>query len=77
MKRHLAPTFALAVLSPFVAEFLLGDQYLSANRGVAAQLGMFIVLGLWYGGAAVLIREFARRTAVARRHRIAGRTAAS
>ena len=62
MNRQLAPTFALAALSPFVAEFLLGDQYLSASHGVGAQVGMFVVLGLWYGAAAVLIREVARRT---------------
>ena len=62
MRRHLAATFTLAVLSPFLAEFLLGDQYLSADRGVGAQVGMFLVLGLWYGTGAVLIREVARRT---------------
>lgn len=61
MKRHLAATFSLAVLSPFLAEFLLGDQYLSADRSVGTQVGMFLVLGLWYGAGAVLIREVARR----------------
>ena len=62
MRRNLAAVFTLALLSPFVAEFLLGDQYLSADRGVGAQLGMFVVLGLWYGAGAVLIREVTRRT---------------
>ncbi len=62
MRRHLAAVFALALLSPFVAEFLLGDQYLVPDQGVAAQLGMFVVLGLWYGSGAVLIREVTRRT---------------
>lgn len=61
MKRHLGATFALAALSPFIAEFLLGDQYLSADHGAGAQVGMFLVLGLWYGSAAVLIREVTRR----------------
>lgn len=62
MKRHLGATFALAALSPFLAEFLLGDQYLSADHGAGAQVGMFLVLGLWYGSAAVLIRDVARRS---------------
>lgn len=62
MRRQLAPTFTLALLSPFVAEFLLGDQYLTGDQGVGAQLGMFVVLGLWYGAGAVLVREVARRT---------------
>lgn len=62
MRRNLAAVFTLALLSPFVAEFLLGDQYLSADRGVGAQLGMFVVLGLWYGAGAVGIREVTRRT---------------
>lgn len=62
MRRNLVAVFTLALLSPFVAEFLLGDQYLSADRGVGAQLGMFVVLGLWYGSGAVLIREVTRRT---------------
>ena len=62
MRRQLAPTFTLALLSPFLAEFLLGDQYLAPDQGVGAQLGMFVVLGLWYGAGAVLIREVARRT---------------
>ena len=62
MRRNLAAVFALALLSPFIAEFLLGDQYLSPDQGVGAQLGMFVVLGLWYGAGAVLIREVTRRT---------------
>ncbi len=62
MRRHLVAVFALALLSPFVAEFLLGDQYLTPDQGVGSQFGMFVVLGLWYGSGAVLIREVARRT---------------
>jgi hypothetical protein len=33
------------------------------GQGAVAQLSMFVVLGLWYGAGAVLIREIARRTA--------------
>lgn len=62
MRRNLAAVFALALLAPFVAEFLLGDQYLTPDQGVGAQLGMFVVLGLWYGSGAVLIREVTRRS---------------
>ena len=62
MRRNLAAVFALALLAPFVAEFLLGDQYLTPDQGVGSQLGMFVVLGLWYGSGAVLIREVTRRT---------------
>lgn len=62
MRRNLPAVFALALLAPFLAEFLLGDQYLSDDRGIARQLAMFLALGLWYGPAAVLIREVTRRT---------------
>lgn len=61
MRRHLAPVFALALLSPFLAEFLLGDQWLTPDQGAGSQLGMFVVLAPWYGAGAVLIREVARR----------------
>jgi hypothetical protein len=62
MRRQLAPVFTLALLSPFLAEFLLGDQWLMGSATPAAQLAMFVVLGTWYGAGAVLIREIARRT---------------
>lgn len=62
MRRNLVAVFALALLAPYVAEFLLGDQYLSGQRSVGSQLAMFVALGLWYGPAAVLIREVTRRT---------------
>jgi hypothetical protein len=53
--RRVAPAIALFFLSPSVAEFLLGDFGLSA---------LFVLVGLapMYGGAAILIREVARRT---------------
>lgn len=63
MRRTLAPVLVLALLSPFLAEFLLGDQYLMPGQGAIAQLSMFITLGLWYGAGAVLIREITRRVA--------------
>lgn len=61
-RRHLAPVLLLAPLTPFVAEFLLGDQWLAADHGLTAQLAMFVVVGTWYGACAVLIREITRRT---------------
>lgn len=61
MRRHLAPAFTLGLLSPFLAEFLLGDQWLSPDRGAGSQIAMFVVLAPWYGAGAVLIRELARR----------------
>lgn len=51
----------LAVLSPFTAEFLLGDQYLAGQQSIGQQIGMFILFVAFYGMAAVLIRELARR----------------
>lgn len=51
----------LAVLSPFIAEFLLGDQYLAGLTPAPQQLGEFILFVAFYGLAAVLIRELARR----------------
>lgn len=61
MLRRLAPVLALAVLSPFVAEFLLGDEFLFDHQPSFAQLGMLLLYIPFYGGAALLIREFARR----------------
>ncbi len=49
-----APVFTLALLAPFIAEFLLGATPISRLEG-------FVVLALLYGGGAVLIRELVRR----------------
>jgi hypothetical protein len=51
----------LAMLSPFVAEFLLGDQYLAGLAGPPQQIVMFLMFMAFYGMVAVLIRELARR----------------
>ena len=51
----------LALLSPFIAEFLLGDQYLAGMAPAPQQIGQFILYVAFYGMAAVLIRELARR----------------
>jgi hypothetical protein len=53
--RRIAPALALLVLSPLVAEFLLGDFSIR-------QLGLIVVLLPHYGGGALLVREIARRT---------------
>ncbi|MDT8910592.1 hypothetical protein [Amycolatopsis sp. PS_44_ISF1] len=52
---------ALALLAPFVAEFLLGDQYLTGPPALAQQLGMYATFVALYGSGALLIREVARR----------------
>ncbi|GAA3533433.1 hypothetical protein GCM10022222_15970 [Amycolatopsis ultiminotia] len=52
---------SLAVLSPFFAEFLLGDQYLAGPPEVGRQLVTFAIFVAFYGAGAVLIREVARR----------------
>lgn len=52
---RVAPALLLAVLSPLVAEFLLGDFSVR-------QLYLLIVLLPLYGGGALLIREVTRRT---------------
>src|SRR4030088_1073006 len=44
----------LLVLSPLIAEFLLGNQPIT-------QLGGLVLLAPVYGGAAILIREITRR----------------
>ncbi len=54
MLRRIAPAFGLFFLSPFVAEFLLGNISI-------AMLPVGLVLAPMYGGGAVLIRESARR----------------
>ncbi|WP_326956554.1 hypothetical protein [Amycolatopsis sp. NBC_01286] len=51
----------LALLAPFTAEFLLADQYLAGPPELGQQLGMFALYVAFYGAAALLIREAARR----------------
>ena len=52
--RRIAPALTLLVLSPLVAEFLLGDFSIRP-------LGLLVVLLPQYGGGALLVRETARR----------------
>ena len=51
----------LAVGSAVTAEFLLGDQYLSGGSP-AGQLAELVLYVAYYGSAAVVIRELARRS---------------
>jgi hypothetical protein len=53
--RRVAPAFALYFLSPFIAEYLLGDF-------TVAGLASLFLLGPMYGAGAILIREVVRRT---------------
>ena len=54
---------SLAFLSAITAEFLLGDQWLSGGTiVVTTQLAELVLYAAFYGSAAVLIRELARRT---------------
>lgn len=53
--KRLAPAAALFILSPFIAEFLLG------NIGIDAIENFFFLAPL-YGGGALLVREIARRS---------------
>lgn len=55
MVRRIAPALGLFLLSPLVAEFLLG------NLSITAIVGLFYFAPM-YGGGAVLIREVTRRT---------------
>ena len=55
MLRRIAPALLLLVLSPIVAEFLLGDF-------TVRQLALVLVFLTLYGGGALLIREVTRRT---------------
>lgn len=57
-----ARSLTLAVSSGITAEFLLGDQYLHGIAPVAQQVSMLVMFTLFYGSAAVIIREVARRT---------------
>jgi hypothetical protein len=52
--RRVAPALTLFFLSPFVAEFLLGNISVS-------KIGAMLFLAPLYGGGAVVIREIARR----------------
>ena len=52
--RRIAPAFALLVLAPLIAEFLLGDFSVR-------QIGFVAVFLPQYGGGALLVRESARR----------------
>ena len=54
MWRRLPAVLSLFVLSPLVAEYLLGSL-------PVAMIGILPVMALMYGSAAVLIREIARR----------------
>ena len=57
MKTRLAPALVLFVLTPLIAEYLLGSLSFSKE-----QIGALPVMCLLYGGGAVLIREAARAT---------------
>jgi hypothetical protein len=59
---RLLPVAALAAFAPLMAEFVLGDQYLAGTVDAGQQIGEFVLFVLWYGMAAILIREIARRT---------------
>ena len=52
--RRVAPAFVLFFLSPFVAEFLLGNISISA-------IAALVFLAPLYGGGALAVREIARR----------------
>jgi hypothetical protein len=53
----------LAFLSALTAEFLLGDQWLSGSAiNLPGQGAELVLYAAFYGSAAVLIREVARRT---------------
>jgi hypothetical protein len=57
MKTRWLPVAALFVLTPLVAEYLLGSLSFSKE-----QIGALPVMALLYGSGAILIRELARRT---------------
>lgn len=60
--RPFARALTLAALSGVTAEFLLGDQWLAGAAPFSTQLPELVLFVVYYGGAAVLIREVARRT---------------
>jgi len=52
----------LALLSGITAEFLLGDQWLHGIPPTSQQIFELVLFTIYYGSAAVLIREITRRT---------------
>lgn len=60
--RQFARALALAAFSALTAEFLLGDQWLGGFAPPGTQIAQFVLYVAFYGSAAVLIREVARRT---------------
>ncbi|WP_243062029.1 hypothetical protein [Humibacter sp. RRB41] len=54
-------SLSLAVASGVTAEFLLGDQYLGGMAPAGQQIAQLILFTAFYGSAAILIRELARR----------------
>lgn len=59
--KTLLHTLSLALASAVTAEFLLGDQYLNGMASVGQQVAELVLFTAFYGSAAVLIRELARR----------------
>ncbi|MGA8431015.1 MAG: hypothetical protein WB729_14425 [Candidatus Sulfotelmatobacter sp.] len=53
--KRVAPAIGLFFIAPLVAEYLLGDLPLT-------MLGALVILAPLYGGGALLVREFVRRT---------------
>lgn len=53
--KRIAPALLLFILSPLIAEFLLGDFPIT-------MIGIILILAPFYGGGAILIREITRRT---------------
>ncbi|MFF3444665.1 hypothetical protein, partial [Streptosporangium sp. NPDC002721] len=54
LPRRIAPALGLFLLSPLVAEYLLGNV-------PSSEIGGLIILAPMYGGGAIVIREVARR----------------
>jgi len=59
--KSLLHSLSLALASAVTAEFLLGDQYLSGMPSAGQQVAQLLLFVAFYGSAAVLIRELARR----------------
>ncbi|WP_406311266.1 hypothetical protein OHA77_20790 [Streptosporangium sp. NBC_01639] len=55
MPRRIAPALGLFLLSPLIAEYLLGNV-------PSSDIGGMIILAPMYGGGALIIREVTRRT---------------
>ena len=58
--RRIAPAVALFFLAPLIAEYLIG--YLPATGNFGEMIFGLLFLAPLYGGAAIIIREVARRT---------------